>query len=153
MELNSICINCGRFGVGCQGTTEQVWTGCIYKTKTARKFELFFGCLGNGVTVCNKAVMQNGDYKRVAHISNGGNIRFYVPESYIPDAEMEEIRDMANKMKQEFMTKFESLPAIKQYGIILEDEIPHHKFMEFIKDKRSLQEKILSMREYYYTIV
>lgn len=151
MELNSICINCGRFGVDCQGTTEQVWTGCIYRTKTARKFELFFGCLGNGVTVCNKAVMQNGDYKRVAHISNGGNIRFYVPESYIPDAEMERIRAMANRTKQEFMKKFESLPAIKQYGIIL-DRVPNSKFVEFADDKRPLQEKLLSMREYYYTI-
>ena len=145
MELNAMCNNCGRFGADCPG--------CIYRTKTAGKFELFFGCLGNGVTVCNKAVMRNGDYKTVAHISNGGNIRFYVPESYIPDAEMEKIRAMANRMKQEFMEKFESLPAIKQYGIILEDEIPHHRFMEFIKDKRPLQEKLPSMREYYYTIV
>ena len=122
------------------------------RTKTARKFELFFGCLGNGVTVCNKAVMQNGDYKMVAHISNGGNIRFYVPESYIPDAEMERIRAMANRTKREFMEKFESLPAIKQYGIIL-DCVPNSKFVEFADDKRSLQEKIPSMWEYYYTIV
>ena len=121
------------------------------RTKTARKFDLFFGCLGNGVTVCNKAVMQNGDYKKVAHISNGGNIRFYVPESYIPDAEMEKIRAMANKMKQEFMTKFESLPAIKQYGIIL-DCVPISKFMEFTNDKRPLQVKLPSMLEYYYSI-
>ena len=151
MELNSICNNCGRFGADCQGTTEQVWTGCIGRTKTAGKFELFFGCLGNGVTVANKAVVKNGDYKRIAHISNGGNIHFYVPESYIPDTEMEKIRAMANRMKQEFMEKFESLPAIKQYGIIL-DRVPDFKFVEFADDKRPLQEKLLSMREYYYTI-
>lgn len=33
-----------------------------------RKFELFMGCFGNGITVCNKAVMEHGDYKRIAHI-------------------------------------------------------------------------------------
>ena len=43
-----------------------------------KKFDLFMGCLGNGLTVCNKAVMENGDYKMVAHISPAGNIKFYV---------------------------------------------------------------------------
>lgn len=52
------------------------------------KFELFYGCLGNGTTVCNKAVTENGDYKKIAHISEGGNIQLYVAESYIPTAEM-----------------------------------------------------------------
>ena len=36
----------------------------------ARNFKLFLGCLGNGVTVCNSAVMEDGDFKMVAHISN-----------------------------------------------------------------------------------
>ena len=117
----------------------------------AKKFELFFGCLGNGVTVANKVVLKNGDYKTVAHISNGGNILFFVSESYIPDAEMEKICAMANRTKQEFIEKFESLPSIRQYEIIL-DGIPNFKFMEFAGDKRSLQEKLPSMREYYYTI-
>lgn len=36
------------------------------------KFELFMCCLGNGVTVCNKAVMEYGDYKHIAHISDSG---------------------------------------------------------------------------------
>ena len=29
----------------------------------ARNFKLFLGCLGNGVTVCNSAVMEGGDFK------------------------------------------------------------------------------------------
>lgn len=37
---------------------------------SARNFKLFLGCLGNGVTVCNSAVMEYGDFKKVAHISN-----------------------------------------------------------------------------------
>ena len=40
----------------------------------ARNFKLFLGCLGNGVTVCNSAVMENGDFKMVAHISVEGKI-------------------------------------------------------------------------------
>lgn len=44
----------------------------------AQNFKLFLGCLGNGVTVCNSAVMEDGDFKMVAHISNEGKITWYV---------------------------------------------------------------------------
>ena len=117
----------------------------------AGKFELFCGCLGNGTTVCNKAVEENGDYKKIAHISEGGNIRLYVAESYIPSEAMEKIRAMANRAKAEFMKCFESLPEVEQYVKIL-DRVQHQKFMEFIGDKRPLSEKLPAMREYYYTI-
>lgn len=46
----------------------------------AQNFKLFLGCLGNGVTVCNSAVMEDGDFKMVAHISNEGKITWYVGE-------------------------------------------------------------------------
>ena len=29
-----------------------------------KKFELFMGCLGNGITLANKAVEENHDYKQ-----------------------------------------------------------------------------------------
>ena len=115
------------------------------------KFELFCGCFGNGTTVCNKAVTENGDYKKIAHISEGGNIRLYVAESYIPAEAMEKIRAMANRDKAEFMKRFESLPEVEQYGKLL-DRVQHQKFMEFVGDKRPLAEKLPTMREYYYTI-
>ena len=118
----------------------------------ARKFELFCCCLGNGTTICNKAVMENGDYKMIAHISEGGNIRLYVAESYIPYTEMEKIKAMANRDKAEFMKRFENLPEVEQYGKILDRVLHHKKFMEFVSDKRPLQEKLPAMREYYYTI-
>lgn len=117
----------------------------------AGKLELFCGCLGNGTTVCNKAVTENGDYKKIAHISEGGNIRLYVAESYIPADEMEKIKAMANREKAEYMKRFESLPEVEQYGKIL-DRVPHQKFMEFVGDKRLLAEKLPLMREYFYTI-
>ena len=52
----------------------------------AQNFKLFLGCLGNGVTVCNSAVMEDGDFKMVAHISNEGKITWYVGEDYPPAA-------------------------------------------------------------------
>lgn len=41
-------------------------------------FELFLGCLGNGITVCNKSVEENGAYKTIAHIAECGKITWYV---------------------------------------------------------------------------
>lgn len=29
-ELNKMCITCKCLGKSCNGTTEQVWTGCVY---------------------------------------------------------------------------------------------------------------------------
>ncbi len=118
----------------------------------SNKFELWYGCFGNGTIVCNKAVEENGDYKIIAHISNGGNIKLHVPESYIPFEAMENIKKMANRDKENFQKQFESLPLIEQYGKII-DEVPHKKFMEYVKDERSLEEKLPAMREYYYTIM
>lgn len=47
--------------------------------------------------------------------------------------------------------KFEKFSDIKQYMIIL-DNIPFNKFLEFTKDKRNLTGKLPEMREYYYSI-
>lgn len=118
----------------------------------AAKFELWFGCFGNGTTVCNKAVTRNGEYKKIAHISDGGNIRLYVAESYIPAEAMENIRAMAKRNAAEFQKRFERLPESEQYGKIL-DRVQHQNFMEFVGDKRPLAEKLPGMREYYYSIM
>ena len=117
----------------------------------AGKFELWFGCFGNGTTVCNKAVARNGEYKKIAHISEAGNIRLYVPESHIPPTEMEKIRAMAIRNKAEFRRCFERLPQATQYGKII-DKVSHERFMEIVADKRPLSEKLPEIREYYYTI-
>lgn len=31
-KTNTMCLNCGKFGGECRGTTETVWTGCVFKT-------------------------------------------------------------------------------------------------------------------------
>ena len=50
---------------------------------TNKNFELFGGCLGNGITLANMAEIENGDYKTIGHISPGGKITWYVEENYI----------------------------------------------------------------------
>lgn len=61
------------------------------------KFELFLGCLGNGITVCNKAAEENGDYKKIAHIAECGKITWYVNlNSYIPGDALLKIEHIAD---------------------------------------------------------
>lgn len=116
-----------------------------------RQFELFMCCLGNGITVCNKAVKEHGDYKIIAHISNGGNIKLYVKESYIPDEAMEEIKKSAAQNASQFRASFEKYSDMQQYEKIL-DELSYKKYREVVSDQRPLTEKLSELRKYYYSI-
>lgn len=101
----------------------------------ARKFELFMGCLGNGITVCNKAVMEHGDYKHVAHISPEGKITWYVSENYIPEAERMKIKETAEQSKIAYEKWFNSLSAEKRYQITL-DKMSPSELIAHIKKKQ-----------------
>ena len=71
------------------------------------KFELFMCYLGNGVTVCNKAVMEYGDYKHIAHISDSGKIKLYVSESYIPVEDMRRIEQATAEQRKNILDRME----------------------------------------------
>ena len=85
----------------------------------SNKFELFLGCLGNGTTVCNKAVMEYGDFKKVAHISEHGVIKFYVPESYIPDDAMQIIKSVAAEDKEKFLEMWNKKDYLQKWEYMI----------------------------------
>ena len=124
-----------------------------------KKFELFGGCLGNGTTVCNKAVMENGDYKVIAHISNGGRIKWYIknPQEYVPAADMQIIQGWADSAKQKFMEEWNRLPDIKKYARIL-DRIGYPWFLDKLNEETKnnlkactyLHEKVLLLEKIYF---
>jgi hypothetical protein len=115
----------------------------------AKKFELFMCHLGNGITVCNKAVEEHGNYKMVAHISEGGNIKLYVPEDYIPPEVIGIIRHEAEMQAKIYHEWFERNSIIDQYEMIL-DNMPHSEFIEVVHDARPLVEKLPELRLIYY---
>ena len=81
----------------------------------AQNFKLFLGCLGNGVTVCNSAVMEDGDFKMVAHISNEGKITWYVGEDYPPADALASIRACAEQERVKYETWLNGLsPAVRR---------------------------------------
>lgn len=99
----------------------------------ARKFELFLGSLGNGTTVCNKAVMEHGDYKTIAHISPAGNITWYVKPDYVPGSDLLKIERIAEgyeqKARADLDRAFSANPAGTYYRML--DRLPYEQFSEF----------------------
>lgn len=82
------------------------------------KFDLFVGYFGNGATVCNKAVHDHGDYKKIAHISPAGNIKLFVRPGYIPADAMIKIENIARNHKQKTIDlAIERLNEIISYSI------------------------------------
>lgn len=107
----------------------------------SKKFELFGGCLGNGTTVCNKAVEENGDYKVIAHISNGGRIKWYIknPQEYVPAADLKIIQGWADSANQKFMEEWNRLPDIKKYSRIL-DRLGYPWFLDSKLDEETKEQ-------------
>lgn len=118
-------------------------------------FELFIGYLGNGATVCNKAVEENGDYKTIAHISVAGNIKLYVKEDYIPKDAMEKIKATAQSHKEQTIERLDrELASDYGYGRTLDEccnYTPYkhwHELLNILKDKTE-EEKRSIIKEYY----
>ena len=68
------------------------------KTDEAPAFDIGMGYLGNGLTVWNRAVEENGDYQTIAHISSEGEIRYYVDG--LPDDVVVRIEQAAAREQQ-----------------------------------------------------
>ena len=68
------------------------------KTDEAPAVDIGMGYLGNGLTVWNRAVEENGDYQTIAHISDEGEIRYYVDG--LPDDVVSRIEQAAAREQQ-----------------------------------------------------
>ena len=113
------------------------------------KFELFMGCLGNGITVCNSAVEESGDYKHIAHISDNGKINLYVSENYIPVEDMQRIERTAAEQRKTFLNEWNKQSDISKYEKLL-DMCSHSDFMEIAHNKEiTLAEKVKRLEEKY----
>ena len=104
----------------------------------AKNFELFLGCLGNGVTVCNSAVMENGDFKMVAHISVEGKITWYVSEDYPPADALASIQACAEQERVKYEAWLNGLPPRRgEYQL---DRLPLPEFLQELRKAREAKE-------------
>ena len=114
-----------------------------------KKFKLWMGCLGNGITVCNSAVEENGDYKHIAHISDNGKIKLYVSKSYIPVEDMQKIEQTAAEQRKTFLNEWNKQPDIEKYEKLL-DMLYLADLTEIINNRElSLAEKVKRLEEKY----
>ena len=94
----------------------------------AQNFKLFLGRLGDGVTVCNSAVMENGDFKMVAHISVEGKITWYVSEDYPPADALASIRACAKQERVRHQEWLNSLSPLARQDYLLNKLSPGELF-------------------------
>ena len=83
------------------------------------KCEFFFAGLGNGTTVCNKAIIEHGDYKKIAHISEHGVIKFYISENDIPKKELQKIKKTADNNKQVFLKQWNKKDYLQKWTYMM----------------------------------
>lgn len=115
-----------------------------------KKFELFMGHLGNGITVCNKAVEENGDYKYIAHIANCGKITWYVnPVKYVPADALLKIEHAANAQHEKWEQWLNSMPEIKQYEKLL-NAVPLNVMLYAMDLGGGLERKIHYLKKVCY---
>ena len=84
------------------------------------KWDLMFGCLGNGTTVWNRDVIKNGDYQNVAHISEHGHVKLYVERQSIPEELYNRILKVAENDKKEFMEKWNKFSVNEKWRYMME---------------------------------
>ena len=113
----------------------------------AQNFKLFLGCLGNGVTVCNSAVMEDGDFKMVAHISNEGKITWYVGEDYPPADALASIRACAEqeRAKHEAWLNGLSPAARREYQL---ERLPLPEFLEELRKAKEAYGALLMFERF-----
>ena len=112
-------------------------------------FKLWMGCLGNGITVCNSAVENNGEYKYIAHIGNSGKIALYVPKSYIPVEDMQRIEQAATEQRKTFLNEWNKQSDIRKYEKLL-DMLYLADLTEITNNRElSLAEKVKRLEERY----
>lgn len=111
-------------------------------TKKLIPFELFMGCLGNGVTCCNRVVIEHGDYQNICHISPEGKVTWYYDPEQVPIEARNKIWQEAKRSYTEFEQYLGGMTELAQYAYLL-DHAPHAAFMHVVDMKNgTLNDKI-----------
>lgn len=114
-----------------------------------KKFELFMCCQGNGTSVYNSAVMENGEYKYIAHIADCGKISWYVKPGYVPGADLAKIEHAADVNRVNWENWLHSMPEIKRYSYLL-GIVPWADVSRVISSDAELWQKCNELEQAYY---
>lgn len=94
------------------------------------KENLMFGCLGNGITVCDRNRMYLGDYATVAHISGEGLVRIYC--QFLSEEALGSIHSMARKETEKAFKRWQGWSEGGSVSV-MDRELYYLSFMELFK--------------------
>ena len=121
-----------------------------------RNFDLGMGCLGNGITLYNRAVERHGDYEHIGHISPAGRLTLYVKPESIPGADLLRIETECERMEAQARRAldldFAADPTRTYYRML--DTLPTDKLLDFIHAFRSepLEIKYVNLIPLYLSV-
>lgn len=95
------------------------------------KFKLGVFSYPGGDVYCNTAVMEHGDYKKIAFIDKEGNLRFDVPLRFLPVGIEDKMFSDARKQREKFLAWWNKQPENYRYEKLL-DRAPLKVFLEVI---------------------
>lgn len=114
------------------------------------KFELFMGYLGNGLTVCNKAIEEHGDYKHICHIQPYGRITWYVKPESVPEDARKTIFNESEKMRSEYDSFLEKMPVYERYGYLLDNVSLQAMLDVFVMKDKTVEQKCEYLKQVLY---
>jgi len=106
----------------------------------SRNSNIHFGLLGHGITCYDTSRMVNGDYPTVAHISNGGNIKYYSDDLSANDKRL--IEEQAARQKRKFIEEWNKLPIESRYNRLLDAADEMNRFADVIHSDLSSEEAV-----------
>lgn len=118
---------------------------------------ILFASCGNGITVYDKSMIdpKTNDYKKIAFITNGGNVTY--TEKKTKYDERLKIEAYAKEIRDKFQQRFESMDIFEQYYTILDNVPTTAKGMmslrSLAKSAESVMEKLPRLRKIYYKTV
>ncbi len=123
------------------------------KQQSATNSTVHFGLLGNGITVydTSKTDPKADDYLTIAHISDEGNIKYYVDTHTINAEDITRIITQANEQKAKFTEQWNALTNYERYQRICDgaNALPAPNWDIFAADKNiMLVEEIIKKYEH-----
>jgi hypothetical protein len=88
----------------------------------SKPFKVWFGCLGNGVTVCNSAATdpETKDFPVIAHINKAGIITWYEKPLAMPPEARAAIERKADAGRGKWLAYWSSESPERKYGLLLD---------------------------------
>lgn len=96
-----------------------------------RDVNLFVGRYPGGTVYCDRDRMENGDYKRLAFVTNAGNIFYKADVSKLSSELIRRIHTDARREREKFMEQFNRLSQVRKYEVIM-DHLPAKTFLDAV---------------------